>query len=246
MVEPSRRPAEQIRHHLARVTELRQHAHRSGHQAAVLAVKRLQATRFRTTYGDLLAHRSSAPAVRFFLEELYGEHDFSQRDEQFGRIAGALERMFPPAVNQLAVDLTEMHALTESLDHLMAMHWETLPDGLSAAERYVMAWRQCGNREDRARQLAVVQHMGGELQRLTRMKPLRLALRMMRQPARAAGLDALQGFLESGFDAFSTLGDSSEFLATIHAREAAWIDALFDMDLRSCAQRLQSELDSGR
>jgi len=236
------RPAEQIRRHLRRVFELRQQASTAGSLEAVRSVKRLQARRFRSTYADFLAQASSAPAVRFFLEELYGEHDFSRRDMQFERIASALERMFPPAVSQLAIDLTETHALTETLDHDMAGHWARQDASLSPAERYVRAWRMCGSRDARLRQLAVVQHMGRELQRLTRMKPLRLALRMMRSPARAAGLDALQHFLESGFDAFATLGDATPFLAAIQARESQWIDALFDGDAQVCISRLQDEL----
>src|SRR5690606_26370646 len=146
-------------------------------------------------------------------EELYGVHDFVRRDAQFGRIAGALERLFPEAVAQLAVDLAETHALTEVLDHGLAEHWLALDARLPAADRYTQSWRLTGERPARARQLAVVQHMGLELQRLTRMKPLRLALRMMRNPARVAGLDALQHFLESGFDAFAALGDARMFLA---------------------------------
>ena len=45
------------------------------------------------------------------------------------------------------------------------------------------------------------------------------------------GLDALQHFLESGFDAFAALGDASAFLRTIAEREGGWIDCLFDAPL---------------
>lgn len=237
------RPAEQIRRHLQRVFALRQQAGTAGSVDAVRTIKRLQAQRFRSTYADFLAQPSSAPAVRFFLEELYGEHDFTRRDMQFERIAVALERMFPPAVNQLAVDLTETHALTEMLDHHMAEHWQQLDEGLKPAERYVLSWRLCASRGDRLRQLTVVQHMGRELQRITRMKSLRLALRMMRNPAKLAGLDALQHFLESGFDSFASLGDAGPFITAIQTRESRWIDELFDSDIDLCVARLQAELD---
>jgi hypothetical protein len=90
-------------------------------------VKRFQAQRFKGTYADFLGDAPYAPATRFFLDELYGEHDFVERDQQFGRIAGAIERLFPEAVGRLAVDLAETHALTETLDHQMAAHWATAP-----------------------------------------------------------------------------------------------------------------------
>lgn len=234
-----------IRTHLARVSLLRAQAQAQGLQAAVDHIKHLQAQRFRGTYTDFLEHPKYAPATRFFLEELYGVHDFARRDAQFARIAGALERLFPQAVSQLAVDLAETHSLTEVLDHQLATQWLALDTSLPAAERYILAWRQTNARASRERQLAVIQHMGLELQRLTQMKTLRLGLRMMRNPARAAGLDALQHFLESGFDAFASLGDARPFLDTILQRESSWVDALFEKDVASCSAFLNEELARG-
>jgi hypothetical protein len=234
--------ADRIRTHIERVGQLRQQASTVGLDHAVNEVKRLQARRFRATYADFLQHPVYAPATRFFLDELYGVHDFAQRDAQFARIAGALERLFPEAVAQLAVDLAETHALTEVLDHDLATHWLAHSAALAPALRYTLSWRQTGDRQARARQLAVVQHMWLELQRLTRMRPLRLALRMMRNPARAAGLDALQHFLESGFDAFASLGDARVFLDTISARESRWISVLFDGSEHDASAALAAEL----
>jgi hypothetical protein len=141
----------------------------------------------------------------------------------------------------LAVDLTETHALTEVLDHALARAWLGLAEDLPPSERYVRAWRAAGDRKDRERQLAVVQHMGRELQRLTRMRSLRLGLRMMRKPAQAAGLDALQHFLESGFDAFAALGDAQSFLGAVAQRERGWIDRLFDAPLSEACHALDNE-----
>lgn len=234
--------ADQIRAHLERVSHLRRAARTAGLERAVTEVKRLQARRFRATYADFLRHPVYAPATRFFLEELYGVHDFAQRDAQFARIAGAIERLFPQAVAQLAIDLAEIHALTEALDHQMATHWLAQDSALPPALRYTRAWRLTGEAGSRARQLAVVQHMGRELERLTRMKPLRLALRMMRNPAKAAGLDALQHFLESGFDAFASLGNAQVFLDTISSREAGWISTLTEQPEESASSALATEL----
>jgi len=234
--------ADRIRKHLERVTHLREQARHDGLSTAVHQIKQLQARRFRATYSDFLSDARYAAATRFFLDELYGEHDFAQRDEQFGRIAGAIERLFPDAVAELAVDLSETHALTETLDHQLAGHWLAQDNGCAYAERYVLSWRQTGERAQRERQLTVVQHMGQELQRLTRMKSLLIALKLMRKPAHAAGLSSLQQFLENGFAAFATLGDTQAFLATIRAREQHWIDALFDDPLESCQQALGQEL----
>jgi hypothetical protein len=44
-------------------------------------------------------------------------------------------------------------------------------------------------------------------------------LKLSRGPARATGLGDLQGFLERGFAAFSTLGDGKAFVRDIEASE---------------------------
>jgi hypothetical protein len=74
------------------------------------------------------------------------------------------------------------------------------------------------------------------------MVTLRMTLKMMRRPAQAAGLFALQQFLERGFDAFATMGDATGFLTAIQQRERRWIDTLFDADAATASRRLQAEL----
>lgn len=220
-------PAERIRRHLRGVEALRSTAASAGMVSAVQTIKRLQAARFEHTYADFLVHAEYAAAARFFLGELYGVRDFSQRDQQFARIAGGLERLFPAAVAELAVDLVELHALTEQLDHDMAVAWNGLSADLTQGQRYVASWHRAGSRTERDRQLAVVSAMGTELEHLTRKKSLRTALRLMRGPAKAAGLDALQQFLEAGFDAFASMARPQVLMEAIHARESDWLNKLY-------------------
>src|SRR5437899_358395 len=72
-------------------------------RGALLTIKSLQARRFSGTYGGELSGGPYAAATRFFLEELYGDKDFSERDAQFARIAGAIEKLFPSQVAETAV-----------------------------------------------------------------------------------------------------------------------------------------------
>jgi hypothetical protein len=237
--------ANRIRAHLDEVAHLRTHIREPRLIAAIAEVKLLQSLRFRATYADFLRSPIHVAATRFFLEELYGKIDFTERDIQFGRIAGAIERLFPVTVGDLAVNLAEIHALSERLDHEMAEHW--LSSGgvngeVSAAERYVRSWRATGQREHRHRQLAVVLQMGHELQRLTQIKSLLIGLKMMRKPAHLAGLSSLQMLLERGFAAFAAMGDAKSFLSAIECRESAWIAGMFDTDLEICAQQLTEDI----
>lgn len=244
--------ANRIRAHLSEVAHLRTQIQNPGLIAATTEVKHIQSLRFRATYADFLISPAHAAAAQFFLEELYGKNDFSERDGQFGRIAGAIERLFPAAVGDLAVDLAETHALSERLDHEMAEYWLSLEHHvgvqgpISTAERYVLSWRATGQRAQRGRQLAVVLHMGRELQRLTRIKSLLIGLKMMRKPAHLAGLSSLQHFLERGFAAFSAMGNAKSFLTAIEERESAWIAGMFDTELETCTQQLSTDLEKAQ
>ncbi|MDO9359940.1 MAG: hypothetical protein Q7T70_13220 [Polaromonas sp.] len=204
---------------------------------AALEVKRFQGQRFKATYADLLRDPRYRRAAEFFLDELYGERDYSQRDQQFARIAGTISRLFPAAVAETSAALAEVHALTEQLDDQMAQRW--LRSSLSPeARRYIDCWRKVGDPVARQQQLQVVLQLGRQLDRLTRMRGLRSLLKMMRGPAAAAGLSSLQSFLEAGFDSFAEMSGSTEFLALIEKREATWIDALFGGDVVACETKL--------
>lgn len=211
--------------------------------AAYLEVKRLQAQRFRATYPDLLRNQRYEAAAGFFLTELYGDQDYAQRDRQFARIAGTIARIFPESVVETAASLAEVHALTEKLDDLVARQW--LASSTSdPATRYVACWRAVGDRPARIEQLSTVLDLGRSLDRLTHTRGLRTLLKMMRAPANAAGLSALQNFLECGFDAFAKMKDASGFLGMVEARETAWIASLFDQDAVSCGTQLRQLLVS--
>lgn len=250
-LNPHMEAAATIRDAVARVAALRQDTAASPVlHTATLAVKTFQARRFAGTYADLLASKEYAGAARFFLDDLYSDKDYSLRDAQFARIAGALQRLFPRQVVATAVMLAQLHVLTEELDRQMALAWMGGAVGVNGdpVAQYMACWSRVGRETDRNRQLAMVLEVGAELDRLTRTPGLRMMLRMMRRPATAAGLGSLQTFLESGFDIFAQMAGkearAQKFLSTIRERESAWIRRLtaedpasVETELRACLSR---------
>lgn len=241
--------AAQIRQSLRKVARLHAQADASRPlQEALQHVKHFQARRFAGTYHDLLQSPNFAAPTQFFLQELYGVRDFSDRDAQFARIAGALQTFFPKQVVATAIALAQLHALTEALDLEMAQQFlalESQATGLTLnCGSYLRCWRGVANPALRLGQLQSVLEIGWELDKLTRTKGLRMTLRMMRGPAKAAGLQALQSFLESGFDRFASMrrpeAASEVFLNTIRERESAWITTLFDAPQTTCETELQA------
>ena len=138
--------------------------------------------------------------------------------------------------------LAQLHRLTEELDHQMGI--EVLStSGVDEVAKYVQAWNTVGRRQDRDLQLKTVLGVGLELERLTRTAGLRLMLKMMRRPAHAAGLGALQAFLEAGFDTFADMSGKKKlvanFLSTIQERESKLIAALFSPGTARVEKHLQ-------
>lgn len=221
--------AKLIQEHLREVeTERTTRALVEGLEAKVCAIKEFQQRRFRHTYADLLSSERYGAACRFFLEELYGPDDFSQRDQQFAKVVPTLVRLFPKEIVDTVAALAELHALSERLDTEMGRHLvQTSVD----AATYVGAWRSTGQHAERHLQIDLTLHVARLLDSLTRKPLLRNGLRLMRPPARAAGLGELQRFLERGFDTFSAMKGAEFFVAAVERRERVLASALFDATL---------------
>jgi len=202
--------------------------------ARVRAVKAYQHARFEKTYADLLSTPRYANAARFFLDDLYGPYDFSERDDQFARVVPGLVRLFPREIVQTVLSLAELHALSETMDTQMALSLETAD---IAPALYVRAWQATAQSGGRERQIELMLSVGRALDHYTRHPVLRHSLRLMRGPARAAGLASLQKFLETGFETFREMRGADDFLSTIATRERALAAMLFNTgsDTDACA-----------
>ena len=226
--------ADRIRAHLNTVTQLREARHGDPALAErVRSIKTYQAKRFEKSYADLLASPRYRAATRFFLDELYGPQEFGDRDSQFARVVPGLVRLFPHEVVETVEALGQLHALSEALDDTVARHLPGLP---ADAAGYVQAWQATGRAPAREQQIALTLTIGRALDGFTRSRWLRSSLRLMRVPAQAAGLSALQGFLESGFAAFGAMQGAGEFLRLVGERERALAAALFAADAQALAQ----------
>jgi hypothetical protein len=213
-----------ILRHLSTVeSERRARLSTAGLETRVVDVKKYQQLRFCHTYADLLESSRYGAASRFFLDELYGPTDFTQRDHQFARVVPALVKLFPQEIVDTVGALSELHALSEVLDTQMGLH---LTSALTRVS-YVRAWQATGRPADREAQIRLTSAVAGKLDRLTRNVLIRKSLQLMRRPARAAGLADLQQFLERGFATFQAMKGADEFIATIQIRERTLAAALF-------------------
>lgn len=221
-----------LRTDLARVRSIRAAARRAGDDR--LRLRAFQAERLAETYADLLADPRYRPAARFFLEDLYGAKDFSERDEEMARILPTMTRLLPVSAVRTFGLAVRLDCLSEELDAALIVALRARGAAGAPLEidglRYAAAFRECASRTDRERQIALAGEIGAALDALARKRLIAKAVEMMRGPAHAAGLGDLHEFLERGFLAFRHMQGAAEFLATIDRRERRILDRLFGSD----------------
>lgn len=183
--------------------------------AARTALKQFQSGRLARTHADLLAARDTHGAALFFLDELYGAHDLSQRDMDLERIIPTLQKVLTVDALHAITEAIVLDALSERLDTAMAAR---LGQRFTEAE-YAAAYASATSLAERERQLMLVQQLGDDLCKLVRIPFLSAMLKVMRKPAQLAGLGDLQRFLEQGFHTFKAMKQPKQFVSTIVGRE---------------------------
>lgn len=209
---------------LASVIEERQAARKfPDSYAARTALRQFQVARMSRTHADLLEDPETNAAAGFFLSDLYGPHDLSERDTNLKRALPTIERLLPvPALAGVA-EAISLDALSERLDAGMAAVLGTE----FSEEAYIDAYRKTGARTDRVRQLDHVERLGVALTDLVRHPLIGRTLSLMKGPAKLAGVGHLQDFLERGFKAFEAMKAPQDFVAKVVTRERQIMEQLY-------------------
>ena len=198
-------------------------------------LQRWQSARLAESFADFSAAPATRDATTFFLTDLYGDHDVSARDRGVARMMPMMKRVLPADLLETAADAIELAVLSHAFDLRVATALEALLPGEPNQSRldaktYAQAYRQAGLPRLRQRQIGLIVNIGVALDAAVRKPWLARLLRLSRLPARAAGLMALQGFLERGFSAFSKMDDAAGFMAEIARREGELSRRLFAGD----------------
>ena len=211
-----------IRDHLEQLKTLRGEGAEA--HAQLKELKAFQAARLARSYADVAAQPRYRLATGFFLGDLYGPKDFARRDASMLRILPLMVRTLPATAVETATLAIELEALSESLDHRVAA---ALEPGPIDEERYARAYRAASTPAERERQIDLIVAVGERLDALVQKPMLLRTLKLMRAPARVAGLSDLQDFLERGFESFRAMDGADDFLALIRERESAILSRLF-------------------
>jgi len=195
-------------------------------------LRQFQANRLKETYADLMASERYGRVTQFFLTDIYGAKDFSQRDADAEEAYNSMRKYLPDRLLTTMGKAVELNRLTKELDEKMLhvlVNDLNMTDTLTP-EMYAEAYRLLDNYDERVTQLDLIMDIGHGVDNLTRIPMIGLILRAARRPANRAGWHELQDFLERGFQTFKQMGGADEFLSIVEEREHRILDQIFAGD----------------
>ena len=221
--------AQEIVKHIHRVNALRDMANQLNIMPLIHQLQDWQCQRLLVSHDDLAQQKRYQKAMAFFVEELYGPKDFSQRDADLVRVIPKLAKVLPDKAMNAMDDALSLNALSFVLDMAMAQYMDAnYPGEPIHRDSYAQAYRHIGRAEDRAHQIAIISHLGDQLADVIKIRGIGMLISLSRRPAKLAGLLALHEFLERGFNAFKAIGDVQSFIQPVLMREKALMQTLLD------------------
>ena len=224
--------AQEIIKHIHRVNALRDLANQLGVMPIIHQLQHWQCERLLVTHDDLAQQKRYQKAMAFFVDELYGPKDFSQRDADLVRVIPKLAKVLPDKAMNAMDDALSLNALSFDLDMAMAQYLQAhFPNEPINRDNYALAYRHVGRIDDRTHQIDIISHLGDQLADVVKIRGIGMLISLSRRPAKLAGLLALHEFLERGFDAFKALGDVQSFIQPVLVREKAIMQTLLSDEL---------------
>lgn len=197
--------------------------------SALALLRSWQVDRLARTYADFLADECYHSACGFFLSDIYGARDFSQRDRDFEHLYDLLSRFLPDVMLRLLREAILLNRMTNDLDRklLHVLEGKFGMDNALTPESYAAAYRQCNNYAERLEQIervvAIVREIGAGAQ----LRLVGPTLRLLRVPAYRLGWFDLYDFLERGYQAFLPMKEVEPFAQAIDQRERRILDRIY-------------------
>lgn len=183
-----------------------------------------QTERLLITHADFRDSKRFKPAMQFFVDEIYGPKDFSQRDSELARVVPKMAKILPDKALLSLQAALQLNSLSLGLDI-------TLLDNLGSEtlnrNSYFTSYQQSDNQLKRAEQIQLLEDLGVDLAQVVKIPGISAILMLSRKPAKVAGVKSLHEFLERGFKSFKKLGNVNDFIVPIITRERQMMNDLF-------------------
>lgn len=223
------RVVQEVLHHAQQSQEAKhERVSGTGLSPQMARLREFQCERIAQTYRDFAAQPQYAPVMQFFLEDLYGARDYTQRDYDAARVHNFLKKFVPAEMLKLVTDAIELTQLSHTLDEKLL--WVLIQEldfrETLTPELYAEAYRRCDNADERERQIELLVGVMHDAATVAHFPLTGVGLRMAKGPMHAAGWHEMYAFLERGQQAFSKVKKPEKFLEAIQERETEIMDKI--------------------
>jgi hypothetical protein len=215
---------EKIIEHLQQTEKMQEQIAQENMSQGIRQLQSWQTKRLLLTHDDLWTSKQFKPAMQFFIDEIYGPKDFSQRDSELARVVPKMAKLLP---NKALVSLEaalNLNVLSLAMDIALIEH---LGDEELNRDTYFACYRKCDNQTQREQQLQLLEDLGLDLAQVVKIKGISTMLTLSRKPAKLAGVLSLHEFLERGFKSFRKLGKVHDFIDPIVSKERHIMHTIF-------------------
>lgn len=179
-----------------------------------------QSQRLFDTHQDLYQIRKFQPAMRFFIDELYGCEHFVKRNQELIRALPLMCRTMPVAILEIVENAAYLQLLSLQLDQKLLNQLPVdLPIDNLRLETWITAYSLCSNPAERKLQIDLIERIGNELAGMIRIPMVETLLNWAEKPAKLAGYGEIHHFVITGFKAFKRLKNPQEFLQPVVTKE---------------------------
>ena len=206
--------------------------HLADAQRSLLRVRlqQFQSQRLHQDHADLARSPQYGHLANFFFDDIYGPHDFSDRNARFRQLYDKLVHIVGPKPLATMKESLELVELTEVLDdylidvlvlHGKADQWTT--------EVFEWAYRECDNYLARVEQ---IERIGATLRAVADLSRLPLIdwhLKALRLPARRLGWEPTLGFLIRGYQVFHHARNVEPFVRAVTTRETERLNRIYGL-----------------
>ena len=213
-----------IVHHLELTEALNMEIVEKGLSKQIYDLQTWQTTRLLVSHDDLWQTKRFKPAMQFFIDELYGPKDFSQRDAELAKVVPKMAKVLPEKGLISLEAALRLNTLSLQLDLELL---KKLGNDTLNSQSYFLAYRACDNNKQREEQIKLLEDLGLDLAQVVKITGISTILMLSRKPAQIAGVSSLHEFLENGFKAFKKLGKVEDFINPIVSRERSMMKQLF-------------------
>lgn len=216
--------SKEIVRHLHAVATMQEIAEKAGLTSKIQALQEWQCKRLIASHQDLWDSPKFKPAMQFFIDELYGPNDFSQRDQDIAKVVPKMAKLLPEKALLSLSSALYLNAISYELDFAVARQ---LPSGPINRDTYAAAYCNAQSQTTRTQQIDYIERLGVDLAEVVKIRGISMLLKMSRKPAKLAGVLSLHEFIEQGFHAFKQLGEVRDFIDPVVQRERTTMRQLF-------------------